>query len=216
VRRVAASLAAQPAPFPNSTRLLTEGAFSAVSIFAIQYNFADYLTAIDRALDGDYGALLALTEGISALPPPNPLGDSRALRVVVSCNEYSAPFDLDHKLSKRAAEFERALAELPDDAFGWFSKQGWVDSAWEQVDFCLEYRLAELPLAAVVVEGSYSGLYKLEHVSGAWLADALARLQVRYPEVQVVFADSRRFAEEWTFRFLASAFADATDSSPTR
>jgi hypothetical protein len=36
-----------------------------------------------------------------------------------------------------------------------------------------------------------------------------ARLQVRYPEVKVVFADSRRFAEEWTYRFLAAAAADA-------
>ena len=53
MRRVAASLAAQPVPFPNSTQLLTEGVFSAVSIFAIQYAFADYLTAIDRALAGD-------------------------------------------------------------------------------------------------------------------------------------------------------------------
>jgi pimeloyl-ACP methyl ester carboxylesterase len=139
VRRVAASLAARPVPFPNSTRLLTEGAFSAVSIFAIQYTFADYLTAIDRALEGDYGPLLALTEAISEPPPPNPIGDSRAIGVVVACNEYSAPFDLDHKLPKREAEFERGLAELPDDAFGWFSKQGWVGSAWEQVDFCLEY-----------------------------------------------------------------------------
>jgi hypothetical protein len=49
VRRVAASLAAQPVPFPNSTQLLTEGVFSAVGIFAIQHTFADYLTAIDRA-----------------------------------------------------------------------------------------------------------------------------------------------------------------------
>jgi pimeloyl-ACP methyl ester carboxylesterase len=57
----------------------------------------------------------------------------------VSCNEYSAPFDLDHKLAKRTADFNRQLAEMPDDAFGWFSKQGWVDSAWEQVDFCLQY-----------------------------------------------------------------------------
>lgn len=139
VRRVAASLAVQPVPFPNSTRLLTEGTFSGVSIFAIQYTFADYLTAIDRALDGDYAPLLALTEAWTALPPPNPLGGGRALSVVVACNEYSAPFDLDHKFAKRAAEFERGLAELPDDAFGWFSKQGWVDSAWEQVDSCLEY-----------------------------------------------------------------------------
>jgi ERCC4 domain-containing protein len=71
-------------------------------------------------------------------------------------------------------------------------------------------RLAELPLAAVVVEGRYSTLYKLEHVNGSWLADQLARLEVRYPEVHLVFADSRRFAEEWSYRFLSTALADAT------
>jgi hypothetical protein len=70
-------------------------------------------------------------------------------------------------------------------------------------------RLAEIPSAAVVVEGRYSALFRLEHVSGAWLAEMLARLQIRYPEVQVVFADSRRFAEEWTYRFLAAALAEA-------
>jgi hypothetical protein len=75
-------------------------------------------------------------------------------------------------------------------------------------------RLAELPLAAVVVEGHYSALYKLEHVNGSWLADQLARLEVRYPEVHLVFADSRRFAEEWTYRFLTTALADASDPSP--
>jgi hypothetical protein len=60
-----------------------------------------------------------------------------------------------------------------------------------------------------VVEGRYSALHKLEHVSGAWLADVLTRLQVRYPEVQVVFADTRAFAEDWTYRFLAAALTDA-------
>jgi ERCC4-type nuclease len=70
-------------------------------------------------------------------------------------------------------------------------------------------RLSELPLAAVVVEGRYSGLYKLEHVSGAWLADELSRLEVRYPEIRVVFADARRFAEDWTHCFLSSALSDA-------
>jgi ERCC4-type nuclease len=40
-------------------------------------------------------------------------------------------------------------------------------------------RLAELPLAAVVVEARYSALYKLEHVDGGWLADQLARIQTR-------------------------------------
>ena len=69
-------------------------------------------------------------------------------------------------------------------------------------------RLAEVPSAAVVVEGRYSALFKMEHVSGAWLADMLARLQLRYPEVPVVFADSRKFAEEWTYRYLAAALAE--------
>jgi len=32
---------------------------------------------------------------------------------------------------------------------------------------------------------------------------------VRYPEIPVVFADSRKFAEEWTYRFLAAALTDA-------
>ncbi len=51
-------------------------------------------------------------------------------------------------------------------------------------------RLGELGRAAVVVEGRYSAIFKLEHVPAAFIADGLARLQVRYPEIQIVFADS--------------------------
>jgi hypothetical protein len=75
-------------------------------------------------------------------------------------------------------------------------------------------RLSEVPAAAVVVEGRYSDLFKLKHVPAAFIADGLVRLQVRYPEVQVVFADARRFAEEWTYRFLAAALSDAKGSDP--
>jgi pimeloyl-ACP methyl ester carboxylesterase len=140
VRRVAARLAAQPVRFPNSTRLLTEGDFSGVSIFAIQDDLAYYLTAIHRALDGDYEPLLALTEAKTELTPPKPLCGGTALSVVVACNEYSAPFDLDDRLPKRKADFRRRLARLPADAFGLFSKRGWVDSSLEQVDFCVKTR----------------------------------------------------------------------------
>lgn len=63
-------------------------------------------------------------------------------------------------------------------------------------------------------EAGYAALYKLEHVNGNWLADQLARLEVRYPEVHLVFADSRRLAEEWTYRFLSTALADMSDPSP--
>jgi len=77
-------------------------------------------------------------------------------------------------------------------------------------------RLAEVGAAAVVVEGRYSALFKLEHVPAAFIADGLARTQVRYPEIQVVFADSRKFAEEWTYRFLAAALADSMGSDVSR
>jgi hypothetical protein len=74
-------------------------------------------------------------------------------------------------------------------------------------------RLAELPLAAVAVEGRYSALLEHQHAPGGWLADQLVRLQARYPQVSVVFLDSRRHAEDWTHRFLATAFGDS--QSPT-
>jgi hypothetical protein len=68
--------------------------------------------------------------------------------------------------------------------------------------------MAELPLAAVVVEGRYPKLFDVPRVKDGWLPDVLARLQVRYREIPIVFADSRKFAEEWTYRFLATALAD--------
>jgi ERCC4-type nuclease len=75
-------------------------------------------------------------------------------------------------------------------------------------------KLSELPLAAIVVEGRYSDLFRLEHVDPRWIAEILARLHARYPEIQVTtFADARKFAEEWTYRFLASAAGDAAPPS---
>jgi hypothetical protein len=66
-------------------------------------------------------------------------------------------------------------------------------------------------LPAVVVEARYGALFKLEHVNGNWLADQLVRLHARYPEVQITYADSRAHAEDWTYRYLTAALADATD-----
>lgn len=74
-------------------------------------------------------------------------------------------------------------------------------------------RLAELPRAAIVVEGDYPDLFRTQPGRGSWLADMLGRLAVRYPEVPVVFAGSRKFAEEWAYRFLGAAVADQTESS---
>jgi len=67
--------------------------------------------------------------------------------------------------------------------------------------------LATYPRAAVVVEDKYSAIFKHKFVPGGTLADLLARIQVRYPSVPIVFCETRPLAEEWTFRFLGAALA---------
>jgi hypothetical protein len=72
----------------------------------------------------------------------------------------------------------------------------------------LTYALAELtalPRAAVVVEDRYSALFKLEHVAGGRVADAIAEAQARFPAIPVMFAETRPLAQEWTYRFLGAA-----------
>jgi hypothetical protein len=65
--------------------------------------------------------------------------------------------------------------------------------------------LAALPRAAVVVEERYSQLLKVDWVRPAVVLDGLAELQVRYPNVPIVFCETRPLAEEWTYRYLAAA-----------
>jgi len=67
--------------------------------------------------------------------------------------------------------------------------------------------LAALPRAALVVEDRYSAIYKLGRIRPAVVADGLAELQVRWPNVPIVFCETRQLAEEWTYRFLAAARA---------
>jgi hypothetical protein len=63
--------------------------------------------------------------------------------------------------------------------------------------------------AAVVVEDRYGAVFKATHVSPGFIAGLLGALQVRYPNVPIVFCDTRPLAEEWTFRFLSAALARA-------
>lgn len=78
----------------------------------------------------------------------------------------------------------------------------------------LRYLLAELaslPRAAVVVEDRYSAVFKLDRVRPAVVADGLAEVQVRWPNVPLVFCETRALAEEWTFRFLGAAAVALTE-----
>ena len=68
--------------------------------------------------------------------------------------------------------------------------------------------LAALPRAAVIVEERYSQIFAQPQVRPSVVADAVAELQVRWPSVPIVFADNRKLAEEWTYRYLAAAGRD--------
>ena len=79
------------------------------------------------------------------------------------------------------------------------------------VDGSLTFVLAELaalPSAVVVIEARYSELLALPRVQPGWLAELTACLHVRYPTVPATFCDSRKLAEDFTYRFLAAAAAE--------
>ncbi len=65
--------------------------------------------------------------------------------------------------------------------------------------------LAAIPRAAVVVEEGYSRVFKLDHVRPTVVADGIAECQIRFPKVPIVFCETRKLAQEWTYRFLAAA-----------
>jgi hypothetical protein len=77
----------------------------------------------------------------------------------------------------------------------------------------LRYALTELaavPRAALVVEDRYSQIFKSDRVRPALIADGLAECQIRWPEIAIVFCETRPLAEEWTYRYLAAAHHWAT------
>jgi len=76
-------------------------------------------------------------------------------------------------------------------------------------------KLAETPRAAVVVEDRYGNLLKHAYAPAGFLPDMLARVQVRYPEIPIVFLETRPLAEEWTFRYLGAALAEQESDQHT-
>lgn len=81
----------------------------------------------------------------------------------------------------------------------------------------LKYQLAELstiPHGALVVEDRYSQVFKHEVVRPAVIADGLGECQVQFPQVPIFFAETRKLAQEWTYRFLAAALAAAVAEQP--
>lgn len=68
--------------------------------------------------------------------------------------------------------------------------------------------LAGLPHAAIAVEARYSELMSFKYVRAGFIPQLIGRLQIRYPAVAICFLETRKIAEEWTYRFLLSAYQD--------
>lgn len=75
--------------------------------------------------------------------------------------------------------------------------------------------LADVPRAALVVEDRFSAVFKLDRVRPAVVAEGLAEAQVRFPEVPIVFCETRPLAQEWAYRFLGAALAHHAEQDPS-
>jgi hypothetical protein len=76
--------------------------------------------------------------------------------------------------------------------------------------------LASVARAAIVVEDRWADVFRLRHVSPGMVAELLAGAQVRYPNVPIVFCETRPLAEAWAYRFLGAALAYADEEADSR
>ena len=80
----------------------------------------------------------------------------------------------------------------------------------------LKYQLTELsalPRAAAVVEDRYSRIFSLQHARPAVVIDGLAELQVAFPNVPIMFCETRKLAQEFTYRYLGAAHTWAVNAA---
>lgn len=140
------------------------------------------------------------------------------LSIVVDTRErYAWKFE-----RQQATTASRALAvgdyavEADGVAVGVVERKKLDELAGNVVDGSLLTTLAALavcPRATVVVESRWADVFRLRFVSPSMVAEMLAAAQVRYPNVPIVFCESRQLAQEWAYRFLGAALAYAMEEA---
>lgn len=151
------------------------------------------------------------------LPSAHTGGLNRPLDVIVDTRErYAWRFSKQKAVpAKRALRVGDYAVELDGELVGAVERKTLADLASVVVSGSLLTTLAELatvPRAALVVEDRWADVFRLRHVAPSMVAEMLAGAQVRYPEVPIVFCETRPLAEEWTFRFLGAALAYAEET----
>jgi len=137
------------------------------------------------------------------------------LEIVVDTRErYAWKFERQQAvLAKRALVVGDYAVEVDGVVVGVVERKKLRELATNTVDGSLLLRLGELATArraAIVVEDRWADVFRLTYVAPSMVAEMLAAAQVRYPNVPIVFCETRPLAQEWTYRFLgaAASFAD--------
>lgn len=134
------------------------------------------------------------------------------LEIIVDTREqYAYRFDNQQATTiKRSLQCGDYAVTQADQIVASVERKSLADLVSSLINGKLRFALAELaalPRAAVIVEDRYSQVFKLDRIRPAVVADGLAELQVRFPDVPIVFTDNRQLGEEWTYRYLAAAAA---------
>ncbi len=141
------------------------------------------------------------------------------LTVLVDVHErYAWTFADQHvRTDKRALEAGDYAVELDGRVVAAVERKSLQDLVGTLTTGKLRYLLAALaglPRAALVVEDRYSRVFALQHARPAVVADGLAEAQARFPSVPIVFAETRKLAQEWTYRYLAACLGEAEAEAP--
>jgi hypothetical protein len=147
---------------------------------------------------------------------PSARAAGRALDILVDSHErYAWKFDQQQATTTRRALPAGDYAVAVDGAIvAAVERKSLADLVSTLTTGTLPYVLADLaalPHSALVVEDRWSSVFKLDRVRPAVVADGLAEAQVRFPDVPIVFCETRKLAQEWTYRFLGAAVAHHHD-----
>lgn len=143
---------------------------------------------------------------------PRARASGRVLDVVVDSHErYAWTFSDQQATTRRAGLVAGDYGiELDGELVAAVERKSLPDFVSTLTSGKLRYLLADLSAlerAAVVVEDRYSSVFKLDRVRPAVVAEGMAESQVRFPNVPIVFCETRKLAQEWTYRFLGAALS---------
>lgn len=138
------------------------------------------------------------------------------LEIVVDSHErYAYDFGAQQATTRKAGLVAGDYGVLRDDSLvATVERKSLPDLVASLTSGKLKFQLADLaavPRAAVVVEDRYSQVLGLTYVRPAVVLEGLAECQVRWPQVPIHFCETRKLAQEWTYRFLAAAWVAAAE-----